>query len=287
MRVVVTDAEVTMADVLSLRLAISDPLAEGTRLVLRQRGGGAEVAVALGAPGAEVREASVAVSLAPLALTAGRWDAYLEHEDPPSGPEGVARPPSWERSPDRTPRRTRVQCVDPGFSLDRLDAYALSRRTLAYRAYRTRNGYLAVKVAHVEPGADVRAVWFREGRFEVTGLLAYTGFVDDDSHHTARLALRRAEGPETAVTATATVKGVRFHAALSLCDVLAATPEYEGVWEPSLEVDGLEAPLPLGARIDDVDGKGRRVQYPDTRVDGVPVRPCYTSDDELRLEVGG
>ncbi|WP_214413258.1 hypothetical protein [Sphaerisporangium fuscum] len=265
MRVVVTDAEVTLADVLSLRLTIEEPLAEGTRLILRQRGTGVECGVTLGTSGAEVREASLAVSLAPLGLSPGRWDAHLEHQG----------------------RRVRIHSVDPGFSLDRLDAYALSRRTLAYRAYRTLNGYLAVKISEAGPVADVRAVWFREGRFEVTGLLAYTGFSDDDSQHTARLALRRAGGPETAVTATATVKGVRFHAALSLCDVIAATPEYEGLWEPSLEVDGLEAPLPLGARLDDVDGKRRRVHYPDTEVDGVPVRPCYTVDDELRLEVGG
>ncbi|MFC6081159.1 hypothetical protein [Sphaerisporangium aureirubrum] len=270
MRVVVTDAEVTMADVLSLRLAIEEPLPEGTRLVFRQRSGGAESSVILGTPGAEAHDVSVAVSLAPLALTPGRWDTYLEHGEP-----------------GRPGGRTRVQCVDPGFSLDRLDAYALSRRTLAYRAYRTLNGFLALRIAAAEPVADVRAVWFREGRFEVTGLLAYTGFTDDDSHHTARLALRPPAGPDGAVTAVATVQGVRFHAALSLCDVIAATPEYEGLWEPSLEVDGLAEPLPLGARIDDVDGKRRRVQYPDTEVDGVPIRPCYTADDELRLEVGG
>ncbi|WP_248959764.1 hypothetical protein [Sphaerisporangium perillae] len=271
MRVVVTDAEVTLADVLSLRLSIDEPLAEGTRLVLRQRGTGTESKVVLGTPGAEARDASVAVSLAPLDLGPGRWDIYLE--------QGSGQDPSGTR--------TRVQSVDPGFSLDRLDAYALSRRTLAYRAYRTLNGYLALRISEAGPVADVRAVWFREGRFEVTGVLAYTGFEDDDAHHTARLALRSTSGPEAAVTAAATVKGVRFHAALSLCDVIAATPEYEGLWEPSLEVDGLEVPLPLGARIDDVDGKRRRVHYPDTRVDGVPVRPCYTVDDELRLEVGG
>jgi hypothetical protein len=272
-RVVVTDAEVTLADVLALRLAIEEPLAEGTRLILRQRGTGVESNVVLGTSGAEVRDASVAVSLAPLGLSPGRWDTYLQQGRRP----GRERPAA----------RTRIQCVDPGFSLDRLDAYALSQRTLAYRAYRTLNGFLAVKISEAEPVADVRAVWFREGRFEVTGLLAYTGFDDDDSHHAARLALRRAAGPETAVTAAATVQGVRFHAALSLCDVIAATPEYEGLWEPSLEVDGIEVPLPLGARLDDVDGKRRRVQYPDTKIDGVPVRPCYTADDELRLEVGG
>ncbi|MFC7384054.1 hypothetical protein [Sphaerisporangium rhizosphaerae] len=273
MRVVVTDAEVTLADVLSLRVSIEHPLPEGTRLVLRQRGTGSEAKVVLGTPGAEARDASVAVSLTPLGLAPGRWDTYLEHDGGPADGEPA--------------RRTRMHCVDPGFSLDRLDAYALSRRTMAYRAYRTLNGYLALKISPAEPVADVRAVWFREGRFEVTGLLAYTGFDDDDAHRTARLALRSTSGPDTAVTAAATVQGVRFHAALSLCDVIAATPEYEGLWAPSLEVDGLETPLPLGARIDDVDGKRRRVQYPDTSVDGVPVRPCYTVDDELRLEVGG
>jgi hypothetical protein len=178
-----------------------------------------------------------------------------------------------------------MRSIDPGFSLDRLDAYALGRRTLAYRAYRTRNGFLAIKIAEAEPVADVRAVWFREGRFEVTGLLAYTGFDDDDHHREARLALRHSD-PAATVTVAATVQGVRFHAALSLCDVLAATAESEGLWEPWLEVEGLDGWLPLGARIDDVEGKRRRVHYPRAMVDGVPITPSFTSDDELRLEVG-
>ncbi|MCT9929732.1 hypothetical protein N5079_05795 [Planotetraspora sp. A-T 1434] len=263
MGVLVTDAEVTLADVLSLRLAIEEPLTDGTRLVFRHRATGAERHVTLGAPGRRTRDATVAVSLAPLSLTPGRWDAYLQQQGP----------------------RTRIRSVDPGFSLDRLDAYALCRRTMAYRAYRTRNGFLAIKIDEAEPVADVRAVWFREGRFEVTGLLAYTGLDDDDQHREARLALRHSD-PAATWTVAATVQGVRFHAALSLCDVLAATPGSQGVWEPSLEVDGVDRRLPLGARIDDVEGKRRRVHYPRALVDGVPIRPSFTSDDELRLEVG-
>jgi hypothetical protein len=265
MRVVVKDAEVTMADVLSLRMAIEEPLADGTELVLRLRGTGTERRIALETPGMESGDATVAVSLGRLSLSPGRWDAYLQQDGP----------------------RTRMQSIDPGFSLDRLDAYALSQRTLAYRAYRTLNGYLAIRITDADPVADVRAVWFREGRFEVTGLLAYTGFDDDDARHRARLELRRTEDPSATVTASATVQGVRFHAALSLCDVIAAAPDYEGLWEPVLEVDGLDAPLPLGARVDDVDGRRKRVQYPATSVDGVPIRPCYTATDDLRLEVGG
>jgi hypothetical protein len=205
------------------------------------------------------------VALGRLSLSPGRWDAYLQQDGP----------------------RTRVPSIDPGFSLDRLDEYALTQRTLAYRAYRTRNGYLAIKISEAEPVADVRAVWFREGRFEVTGLLAYTGFEDDDTRRRAALELRYTEDHDVAVTATATVQGVRFHAALSLCDVIAAGPDCEGLWEPRLRVDGLDKPLALGARIDDVDGRRRRVHYPATSVDGVRIRPRYTVDDELRLEVGG
>ncbi|XVQ85555.1 hypothetical protein ACQP2K_43360 [Microbispora siamensis] len=273
MGVVVIDAEVTLADVLSLRLAIAEPLADGTRLVLRKRGIGDERRVTLGASGGRTRDASVAVSLAPLDLGPGRWDAYLEQD-------GV---------------RARIQSADPGFSLDRLDAYALGRRTLAYRAYRTRNGFLALKIDPAEPVADVRAVWFREGRFEVTGLLAYTGLDDDDQHRHATLALRHSDpgrsapghsDPATTVRVAATVQGVRFHAALSLCDVLAATPDSQGSWEPYLEVDGVDRELPLGARLDDVEGKRRRVHYPRAVVDGVPIRPSFTSGDELLLEVG-
>ncbi|MFD1934624.1 MULTISPECIES: hypothetical protein [Nonomuraea] len=278
MRVVVTDAEVTLADVLSLRLAIEGPLKPGTKLVLRHRATGVEREVALGASRAKARDATLAVSLAPLTLAAGRWDTYLRQED----------------------GRTRIRSVDPGFSLDHLDTYALSKRTVAYRAYRTRNGYLALKVSDAEPAAEVRAVWFREGRFEVTGLLAYTGLDDDDSRHEARLSLRRRqpslvrdarEGVRTApapttVAAAATVQGVRFHAAVSLVDVVAADPEGVGMWEPSLEVEGVPTPLRLASRLDDVDGKRRRLNYPAMSVDGVPVRPCYTADDELRIEVG-
>ncbi|WP_344856737.1 hypothetical protein [Planomonospora alba] len=253
-----------MADVLSLRLAIDDPLTEDTELVLRQRSGEAECRVPLGAPGARARDATLAVSLAPLALGPGRWDAYLARDG----------------------ARTRLRSVDPGFSLDHLDAYALGRRTRAYRAYRTQGGYLALKVDEVRPAAEVRAVWFREGRFEVTGLLAFTGLEDDESRHEARLALRRSDDPDAGLSVAATVQGVRFHAALSLCDVVDAAPARPGLWEPELEVEGLSGPLRLAARLDDVDGKRRRLHYPAARIDGVPIKPCYTPDDELRIEVG-
>ncbi|MFC4118647.1 hypothetical protein [Nonomuraea zeae] len=264
MRVVVTDAEVTLADVLSLRLAIDEPLEDGTELVLRHRTTGDERDVLLGTSRARARETSLAVSLAPLELSAGRWDAYLRHDG----------------------KRTRLRSADPGFSLDHLDAYALCKRTLAYRSYRTRNGFLALKISDAEPVAEVRAVWFREGRFEVTGLLAYTGLEDDDSRHEARLTLDRRQ-TSAQVSSRATVQGVRFHAAVSLVDVLAADPDSAGTWEPALEVEGVPAPLRLGARLDDVDGKRRRLHYPAAKVDGVPIRPCYTADDELRIEVGG
>lgn len=264
MGVVVTDAEVTLADVLSLRLAIDEPLEDGTELVLRHRTTGVERDVRLGTPGARAREATLAVSLAPLDLSAGRWDAYLRRDG----------------------KRSRLRSVDPGFSLDHLDAYALCKRTLAYRSYRTRNGFLALKISDAEPVAEVRAVWFREGRFEVTGLLAFTGLEDDDSRHEATLTLDRRQ-TSARVTASAFVQGVRFHAAVSLVNVVAADPDASGTWEPALQVEGVPTPLKLGARLDDVDGKRRRLHYPSAKVDGVPIRPCYTADDELRIEVGG
>ncbi|MGI5285543.1 hypothetical protein ACQEVF_19725 [Nonomuraea polychroma] len=264
MGVVVTDAEVTLADVLSLRLAIDEPLEDGTELVLRHRTTGVERDVRLGKPGARSREATLAVSLAPLDLSAGRWDAYLRRDG----------------------KRSRLRSVDPGFSLDHLDAYALCKRTLAYRSYRTRNGFLALKISDAEPAAEVRAIWFREGRFEVMGLLAYTGLEDDDSRHEATLTLDRRQ-TSARLSATAFVQGVRFHAAFSLVDVVAADPDAVGIWEPALQVEGVPTPLKLGAWLDDVDGKRRRLHYPSARVDGVPIRPCYTADDELRIEVGG
>ncbi|MEV4169350.1 MULTISPECIES: hypothetical protein [unclassified Nonomuraea] len=267
MGVVVTDAEVTLADVLSLRLAIDEPLEDGTELVLRHRTTGVERDVLLGSPGARAREATLAVSLAPLELSTGRWDAYLRNDG----------------------KRSRLRSVDPGFSLDHLDAYALCKRSLAYRSYRTRNGFLALKISDAEPVAEVRSIWFREGRFEVMGLLAFTGLEDDDSRHEAVLTLDRRQ-TSAHLSATATVQGVRFHAAVSLVDVLAADPDgaaSSGTWEPALEVDGVPTPLRLGARLDDVDGKRRRLHYPSARVDGVLIKPCYTADDELRIEVGG
>ncbi|SDI49088.1 hypothetical protein SAMN05421505_1595 [Sinosporangium album] len=259
MRLVVTDAEVTLADVLSLRVSLDDPVAEGAELVLRHRTEAVERRVRLGAPGAELRDVGFAVSLAPLALTPGRWDAYLGLGD----------------------RLVRMKSVDPGFSLDHLEAYTLSRRALAYRAYRTQGGYLAIKITEVEPTAEVRAVWFREGRFEVTGQLAYTGIDDDDMRHTARLTLTR-DRPLGTLATTATVQGVRFHAQVSLCDMVDA---HSGTWHPTLAVEGLSDPLRFSARLDDVDGKGRRLQYPAAHVDGVAIQPVYTDDDELRLEV--
>ncbi|MFD0891137.1 hypothetical protein ACFQ08_41865, partial [Streptosporangium algeriense] len=72
-----------------------------------------------------------------------------------------------------------------------------------------------------------------------------------------------------------------------LCDVATGDPAQPTAWAPSLEIDGLPAPLRLASRLDDVNGKRRRLHYPATRVDGVPIRPRYTADDELTIEVGG
>ncbi|MEU6719840.1 hypothetical protein ABZ897_51015 [Nonomuraea sp. NPDC046802] len=97
---------------------------------------GVERDVLLGRPRGRAREVTLAVSLAPLELTAGRWDAYLRRDG----------------------KRSRLRSVDPGSSLDHLDAYALCRRTLAYRSYRTRNGFLTLKISDAEPVAEVRAI---------------------------------------------------------------------------------------------------------------------------------
>ncbi|GII95691.1 hypothetical protein [Sinosporangium siamense] len=295
MRVLVTDAEVTLADVLSLRISAEDPIPDGTDMVLRQRTTGVERRVRLGAPGAEARDAGLAVSLPPLSLIPGRWDVYFAHHDrhegirhSHAGPDGEShgvdrREVHGEDRREKNDRRWRVKSIDPGFSLDHLEAYALSRRTLAYRAYRTQTGFLALKISEARPVAEVRAVWFREGRFEVTGQLAYTGLDDDDARHSATLTLSR-DRPDGTLASVATVQGVRFHAALSLCDMLDA---HYGTWEPTLAVEGLPEPLRLRARLDDVDGKGRRLHYPAAEVDGVAIQPVYTDDEELRLEVNG
>ena len=265
MRAVVTDAEVTLADVLSLRLSIDEPLADGMELVLRHRATALERRVMLGAPGAvgARRHASRSRSR-PLALGPGRWDTYLEQDG----------------------TRTRLPSVDPGFSLDHLDAYALSRRTLAYRAYRTRNGFLALKIDDALPAAEVRSVWFREGRFEVTGLLAYTGFDDDESRHEARLALRHSWSDAGAECDCNGPGGTVSRRALPVRRARrrARATRHLGTL-PAGGRPGRAAPpgLPAGRR-------GR--QAPPPALPGHADRrgadpPRYTADDELRIEVGG
>ncbi|WP_283139805.1 hypothetical protein [Rhizohabitans arisaemae] len=247
---IVTEAEVGPTDVLAIRFATADPLAGDHELVLRHRKAGHERRVRAQIP-------ETAVPLTSLELTPGLWDAYL------SGAAGEIR----------------LISTDPGFSLDRLDSYALSSRTLGFHAYRTMDGYLALKVRKLLAMAEVRAVWLRERRFEVTGLLAYTGLSDDGVRRNARLIMQQ-RGSVSSVEVGATVEGVRFHAAMSLFGLLNP-----GSWEPSLEVDGLGTPLRLSARIDDVLSKRRRLQYPAATVDGMRIQPYYDTRDDLYVGV--
>ncbi|WP_242454618.1 hypothetical protein [Bailinhaonella thermotolerans] len=238
-----TKAEVGPADVLSLDLRAPAPVPEGSTLVLRHRRQGDDRA-------APLPSASAEVELHPLALRPGLWDAYLR-----AGED-----------------ETKIRSVDPGFSLDALDVYALRPREISFLAYRTQGGHLALRVREATPAVDVRAVWLREGRFEVTGLLVFTGLTPGAVRRDAALLLDAKEVP-------ATVEGVRFHAAVSLVDLIEHA--LRGDLPLSLRVEDLPGDLRLGARLDDVPGKRRRLRYPPAVVDGVPLRFFYDEREEL------
>lgn len=214
------DSRVDLDD--TLRLEFADPTAPGLQLLLRERKSGEERLI----PQAGT------VDLRKLGLTPGVWDAY-------------------GRRPGGSP--VRVGTLDPGFSLDGLLEYASRPRSMEFRAYRTQNGNLSVRVRRLTPHAEVSGIAVGEGSIGVHGLLAYT-----EPPGAAAVLVVQARRQGIAVEFAATIDGTDFRASVDLDTLAKAHAGGEDYWDCRLE----PGPLRLGRHLDDAPQKKTKIRYP-------------------------
>ncbi|MEW2165151.1 transferase [Streptomyces sp. NPDC007084] len=195
-------------------------------------------------------------------LDEGRWDVYLLDE--PDGERQRLRP---------GPRDLRV-LVDGG-ARDRSSPVAV------HIPYVTKSGYLSVRTwlrtAHAESD---RIVVTDEGAIVVTGRLHGASFGP------GAVVRSRLRGDGTVRTAEPQVDGDGRSFQFTLpCGELADGVTGEGVWDVHVRPAAGASAIRVGRLLDDVADRKEVFVYPATDVGGRSVRPYYTLDNDLSVEV--
>lgn len=241
------DSRVDLDDI--LRLEFADSPAQGFELLLRERTTGKEL----------LTPQTGSVDLRELGLTPGVWDAY-------------------GRRLGGSPAR--IITLDPGFSLDGLLEYASRPRSMEFRAYRTQNGNLSLRVRALTPHAEVSGIEVGEGSMGIHGLLAYTG-----PPGAAAVLVVQARRQEIAVEFAATIDGTGFCASVDLDTLAKAHAGGEDYWDCRLE----PGPLRLGKHLDDAPQKKTKIRYPAQirEIGGrqLKIWAYYTDHDNLSITV--
>jgi hypothetical protein len=243
----VIDSRVDLDDI--LRLEFAAPPAPGFELLLRERATGKERSI----------PRTNSVDLRELGLTPGVWDAY-------------GRPLGGSPA--------RITTLDPGFSLDGLLEYASRPRSMEFRAYRTQNGNLSLRVRALTPNAEVSGVAVGEGSIGVHGLLAYTEPPGADA-----VLVVQARRQGIAVEFAATIDGTNFRASMDLDTLAKAHAGGEDYWDCRLEPGRLR----LGKHLDDAPQKKTKIRYPaqirETGGRRLKIWAYYTDHDNFSITV--
>ncbi|WP_210583400.1 transferase [Streptomyces sp. GESEQ-35] len=198
-------------------------------------------------------------------LSEGRWDVYLLLE--PGAPRQRVRPGLRD-----------LRALVDGHTRDWPSPVAVRV------PYATKDGYLAVRA------------WLRTAHAEVEGI--------DVTDHSMTVKARlhgatlsagavvrlRARGPNGAVRTwepQAESTGRRFSFTVDYEELVAADATGSRVWDISVQAQTAEgAPLiRIGRLFDDVADRKAIFVYPSAAVGGVTVRPYYTVDNDLSVEV--
>ncbi|MGW1069957.1 hypothetical protein ACWD4F_36300 [Streptomyces aureus] len=195
-------------------------------------------------------------------LAEGRWDVYLLEE-----------PGSGRRRPRAGLRDVRA-----------LVGGHLRRRSspLAVRIpYVTKDGHLAVRAwlrtAHAEAeGIDVT------GRSMTVGARLHGASLG----HGAAVHLRlRGEDTVRTVEPSAEDGGRAFSFTVDYAELAAATPPGTGVWDVFLHPAAKAPRIRVGRLLDDLADRKNIVVYPTAGLEGAVLRPYYTVDNDLSVEV--
>ncbi|MFE0674145.1 transferase [Streptomyces sp. NPDC058867] len=198
------------------------------------------------------------------ALAEGRWDMYVLPE--PGAP------------------RRRIR---PGFRDLRALVDGATREwpsPVAVRVpYTTKDGFLAVRTWLRTAHAEVAGIDVTEGSIAVKARLHGADLAPGA---VVRLRARGAEGIERTVESQIERDG-RFTFALGFEELVAAGGPGSRVWDVSLRPQPGEGTpsIRIGRLLDDLADRKEVFVYPTVTVGGAAVRPYYTVDNDLSIEV--
>lgn len=199
------------------------------------------------------------------ALAEGRWDLYVLPE--PGAPRVRLRP---------GPRDLRAL----------VDGHLRERPSpVAVRVpYVTKDGYLAVRAWLRTAHAEVERIGVTERSMTVRARLHGTSLAGGAA---VRLRLRGGNGTVRTLELRADGDGRAFSFVVDYAELAAADDAHNRVWDVSVQArsDGESAPIRLGRLFDDVADRKEIFVYPTAGVGGAVVRPYYTVDNDLSVEV--
>ncbi|MFI7409625.1 transferase [Streptomyces sp. NPDC049627] len=208
------------------------------------------------------------------ALAEGRWDVYLV---PESAEPGEAGEPAAGRQRIRPGLRDLRTLVD-GQSRDRPSPVAVRI------PYATKDGYLAVRAWLRTAHAEVEGIEVTDGAMTVRARLHGATLADGAA---VRLRLRGGKDVVRTLQPQDASDGRSFSFTVDYGKLAAEQGTGTRVWDLSVQPrPAAEAPpVRIGRLFDDVADRKEIFVYPAAAVGGAVVRPYYTVDNDLSVEV--
>lgn len=199
------------------------------------------------------------------ALAEGRWDPYLLPE--PGAPRLRLRPGLRD-----------LRALVDGHLRDRPSPVAVRV------PYVTKDGYLAVRAWLRTAHAEVEGIDVRDRSTTVRARLHGTSLAGEAA---VRLRLRGGDGTVRNLELRGESDGRAFSFVVDHAELVAAGDAKNRVWDVSVHPgsDGGPAAIRLGRLLDDVADRKEIFVYPTAVADGAVVRPYYTVDNDLSVEV--
>ncbi|WAZ26260.1 transferase [Streptomyces cinnabarinus] len=197
------------------------------------------------------------------ALPEGRWDVYLLPE--PGAPRLRLRPGMRD-----------LRALVDGHTRDRPSPVAVRV------PYTTKDGYLAVRTWLRAGHAEIEGIEVTDGTLTLKARLHGAATLSEEA--VVRLRARGANGPVRTLRPQVEGDGRRFS---FTADIAELTVEGSRVWDLGVRprsADGTSY-IRIGRLLDDVADRKEIFVYPSATVGGLVVRPYYTVDNDLSVEV--
>ncbi|MCF1592746.1 transferase [Streptomyces muensis] len=199
------------------------------------------------------------------ALAEGRWDVYLLAE--PDAPRQRLRPGLRD-----------LRALVDGHTRDRPSPVAVRV------PYVTKDGYLAVRAWLRTEHAEVEGIDVTDRSMTVRARLHGTSLAEGAA---VRLRLRGGDGTVRIVELRGESDGRAFSFVVDYAELVADGNGRDRVWDLSVRVSSGEGtpPVRIGRLLDDVADRKEVFVYPAAVVGGGAVRPYFTVDNDLSVEV--